>query len=354
MARLASRPLLDKLAKPCNDGGMARPAGIRGLAKLAGVAPSTISRALADNPRVNVDTRRRIQDLAREQGFQLNQAASAFRRQRANAVSVVLPLGHDRAQHMSDPFFMGLIAQLADALTEIGYDLWLSRVIPKDRHWLKAIAASGRVDGLIVIGQSDQIDVIEDAAVEGIPLVVWGAFREDLRQVTVGTDNVRGGRLAAEHLVARGRSRLAFLGDIGAPEFAARYAGFEWAAREAGITGELTALPVHLTTEESYRTIVDFLSSRPAPDGVLCASDVIAMSTLRALAERGLAAPRDVSVVGFDDVPLASHTAPPLTTVRQNIGRGARTMVALLQRQLAGEQVSSVLMQPELVVRGSS
>lgn len=323
------------------------------LARLAGVSISTVSRSLAGSPVIAAATRERVAALAREHGFQVNQAARNFRLGRTRAIGVVLPLGHETDQHLSDPFFMSLLGPLADALTERGHDLLLSRVIPIDSGWLDAIVDSGRVDGVVVIGQSDQIDVIDRVARRYRPLVVWGAAVPGMSQVTVGSDNEAGGRMATRHLLAQGRSRLAFFGNPQIPEFAARYAGFQTALVEAGASAGLS-LPVHLTTEASYPTIAAFLEAGPVPDGIVAASDVIAMSALRALAERGLRVPHDVAVVGYDDVVVAMHTSPPLTTIRQDVGRGAATLVDLLLRRIAGEETASVSMTPELVLRGSA
>lgn len=323
--------------------------GLREIARIAGVSPATVSRALADSRVVAEATRLRVRALAAEHGFQLNQTASALRSRRTGAVGVVIPLGHEADQHLSDPFFMGLIGPIADALAESGYDLLLSRVIPGHADWLAERARAGRVDGLLVIGQSDQTDVIEAVAARYRPMVVWGARTAGSAQVTVGTDNEAGGRIAAEHLLARGRRRLLFLGNPSIPEFAARLRGF----RAAAGTGAVT-LPVHLTTQEAYGEFAAYLDDHPAPDGIVAASDVIAMSAMRALAERGLRVPSDVSVVGYDDVVVARYTNPPLTTVRQDVERGAGLLVDLLLRRLRGEDVQSVEMVPELVVRGSS
>lgn len=337
--------------------GMRRRDGTVGLveiARIAGVSPATASRALAGNPVVAEATRARIRDLAREHGFRLNQTASALRKQRTGTIGVVVPLGHEAGQALSDPFFMGLIAPLADALTEAGYDLLLSRVIPTDEDWLTDRVESGRVDGTIVIGQSNQIGAIERVAARYKPMVVWGAHVPDANQVTVGTDNVAGGRIAAGHLLERGRSRLAFLGNPDVPEFAARHQGFRAALEQAGRPVADMLLPVHLTTSDSYREMVAFLSDNPPPDGIVAASDVIAMSAMRALAERGLRVPEDVSVVGYDDVDVARYTTPPLTTVRQDLATGARLLVELLVKRMRGEPIAAVQMAPKLIVRGSS
>lgn len=323
------------------------------LAKLAGVSIATVSRSLAGNPTIAKATRERIAALAQEHGFQINQAARNFRLKKTGSIGVVLPLGHETDQHLSDPFFMGLLGPLADALAERGHDLLLSRVIPRHDRWLDAIVDAGRVDGLIVIGQSDQIDVIERVANRYEPLVVWGEHVPGHRQITVGTDNVAGGRAAAKHLLGQGRSRLAFFGNPDVPEFAARYDGFRQAIREAGKDGGML-LPVHLTTEASYAAITDFLCGNPPPDGVVAASDVIAMSALQVLSERGVRVPQDVGVVGYDDVVVAKHTSPPLTTIRQDVERGAKLLVELLYERIAGREVTSVSMPPELVLRGSA
>jgi DNA-binding LacI/PurR family transcriptional regulator len=323
------------------------------LAELAGVSVATVSRSLAGNPVIAAATRARIVALASEHGFQVNQAARNLRLKRTGAIGVVLPLGHEVDQHLSDPFFMSLLGPLADAIADRGHDMLLSRVIPQDDRWLDVIVDAGRVDGVIMIGQSNQIDVIERVARRYRPMVVWGANVPGMAQITVGTDNVAGGRIATEHLLAQGRTRLAFFGNTEVPEFAARYAGFEQALAAAG-TGQATLLPVHLTSESSHSAIEDYLGGHASPDGIVAASDVIAMSTLRALAGHGKRVPQDVSVVGYDDLLLASFTTPPLTTIRQDVARGAAVMVDLLFRRMQGAEVASVSMQPELILRGSA
>jgi len=327
--------------------------GLVELAKIAGVSVSTASRALSNHPRVARGTRERIVALAREHGFRLNQTASALRKQRTGAIGVVVPLGHEVDQALSDPFFMGLLGGLADALTRRGYDLFLSRVVPQGPDWLDDIIASGRVDGIVLIGQSDQIDVIERVAGEYSRMVVWGAARLGSNQITVGTDNVTGGELAARYLIARGCKRLAFLGTPDVPEFADRYKGFHAAIMEVPDVVD-TVVQIHLTVENAYQEMRAYLDANPAPDGVLAASDVIAMSAIRALADRGLRVPSDVAVVGYDDILLAGYTSPALTTIRQDVAYGADLMVELLLARIAGKSVGSVAMLPELIVRDSA
>ena len=145
------------------------------IAELAGVSVATVSRSLAGNPVIAQATRDRIVALAQEHGFQVNQAARNLRLKRTGAIGVVLPLGHESDQNLSDPFFMSLLGPLADAIANRGHDLLLSRVIPTDDRWLDRIVDAGRVDGVVLIGQSNQIKVIERVARRYRPMIVWGA-----------------------------------------------------------------------------------------------------------------------------------------------------------------------------------
>lgn len=328
--------------------------GMQELAELAGVSVSTVSRALAGKTIINAKTRERVVELARLHGFKPNQVAQNLRLRRAQAIGVVMPMGHEVDQHPSDPFFMTMLGYLADALTERNFDLLLSRVIPSGDGWLDDLLDSGRVDGAIVIGQSDQIAVLDAAAQRHRALVVWGAKVDGQKHVTVGSDNVRGGLMAGRHLIARGKRNLLFLGNPTPPEFGQRQQGFLQACAEAGLSDGVHTLPIHLTSEAAYAAASTFLDANPGIDGIFAASDVVAMSALRALAERGLAVPGDVAVIGYDDIMLAAHTSPPLTTIRQDLHAGARLLVDMVFRQLDGEICDSVQLDPELIVRATS
>lgn len=348
---------MDDLAAPTTkETTPKRVRNIAELAKMAGVSPGTVSRALAGKSLVNQATRERIQALAREHGFQVNQMASKLRQQKTGVIAVVIPLGHDRRQHMSDPFFMTLLGALADELTERGYQLMLSRAIPQDDPlWLERIVNSGMVDGVLMIGQSDRFAEIERIAQTHAPLVVWGSHAENQVHCAVGTDNRAGGRLAAQYLLETGRRSLAFLGDTTGIEIAERYRGAGAAVAAWGGDARLQHLPIHLSVDEMTDEIAVALTELDgAIEGIVAASDAIAMATIRQLDSRGISVPGDIAVIGFDDLPLARHTVPQLTTVRQDIARGAREMVARLMGRLAGERTPSLVMPPELVIRASA
>ncbi len=324
------------------------------LARIAGVSTGTVSRALAGKSLVNKETRERIQALAREHGFRPNQMARRLRVQETRVIGVVVPLGHERRQHLSDPFFMTILGHLADALTEDGYDIMLSRVIPDADDWLERIVDSGMLDGVLLIGQSDQFDAIERVAEYYKPMVVWGSHQAGQAHCTVGVDNRKGGRLAGECLISRGCKQLAFLGEARAPELSQRYQGLCDAASAAGLPAPVL-LETHLASDIMGEEIAAHMPAiHGKVDGIAAASDLIAMHTVRALADHGMRVPEDVAVTGFDDLPLAEQTIPRLTTISQSVPQGARAMVKSLFARIAGEDAPSVEMAPLLVRRDTA
>ena len=334
---------------------MTRIRNIKELADLAGVSTGTVSRALAGSQLISLATRTRIQALAEEHSFRPNVMARNLRIQRTGAIGVLIPLGHETGQNISDPFFITMLGLIADALTLRGYDLLLSRVIPTDSAWLERYVDSGRVDGVIIIGQSDQSETLDRVAARYRPLVVWGANQPGQVHCSVGTDNRLGGAMAARHLIERGCRKIAFFGDPRAIEIGQRLEGCRTAMREAGIEEGPTVLPAHLVAEDARPDVTRFLgSTSKRPQGIVAASDVIAMSALSALAEYGLAVPGDIRVVGYDGLPFGEHTVPRLTTIKQNFAAGAAHMVDMLLARIAGEDTPSVVMEPELLVRMSS
>jgi DNA-binding LacI/PurR family transcriptional regulator len=153
-----------------------------------------------------------------------------------------------------------------------------------------------------------------------------------------------------EHLLASGARNLAFLGQTRGIEIAIRYRGAAMAAEAAG--APFVHLPVDLASESMGPQIEQALAGTDLPiDGIVAASDLIAMSALRVLHDRGRTVPGDVRIIGFDDLPLAAQTTPPLTTIRQEIAEGARALVEKLKARIEGQPVQSLVMPPRLVVR---
>lgn len=322
------------------------------IARLAGVSVSTVSRALSDSPLVSSETRQRIGELARTLNYSINVGAQNLRLKQNRTISMVVPYDPATRQHLSDPFFLSLIGSVADALTEQGYDMLLSRVDANRLDLAAQHCETGRAIGIVLIGQWHHHDQLNQMAVRGLPFVVWGAQLANQLYATVGSDNVAGGRLATEHLLAQGARHIAFVGDPELPEIGQRYAGY-LAAHAVHGPAPAPALCRHVPfiTEAIQRDTQALLRSGAPLDAVFASSDLAAMSVIATLRREGRRVPEDVAVVGYDDIALAAHFHPPLTTVRQPIEAAGRALVDSLLRQIGGEKPRSQLLLTELVTR---
>ena len=323
------------------------------IARMAGVSTSTVSRALSASPLIPETTRERILELARSLNYQVNVGAANLRKKSVQTVGVVV-LG-DSMQNLSDPFILSLFGSVADALDEQGLSLLLMRLSNRDSSQMEALVSSGRVDGLVVIGQFTWHMHLNRLAMAGMNMVVWGANLPDALYPLVGGDNEQGGYLAASHLLTRGCRRIAFFGDISHPEIGMRHAGYVRAHREANLVpDDRLRVPV-LFGESKLRAIVEgWLDQGLVFDGVFATSDVAAIVVIGALLARGLDVPRDVKVVGYDNIAMAGHVHPSVTTIHQPTGLAEQTLVALLNESMQGLPRRSVVLPATLVERESS
>jgi DNA-binding LacI/PurR family transcriptional regulator len=324
------------------------------VARLANVSMSTVSRALADSPLIPEDRRREIQKIAEDAGYVINQSARSLRMRKTQTIGVVFPLGHDVGQLISDPFLIEMFGRLADEITTRGYQVLLCRVTDTSPGWLDRIIQSQRQDGLVIVGQSNQHNALNEAALTYGPLVVWGGHLSGQTYCSVGTDNIGGARRAVDHLISLGRKRIAFLGMPELPEIALRYEGYQRAMKAAGIEFDpALVVSAHFSFDTAYEAARELIESGTPFDAVFAASDIIALAAIQALTASGLDIPKDVSVVGFDDIAIAAQSTPPLTSVQQDLAKGARTIVDLLFRRIEGEDAPSATLAPNLIVRKS-
>jgi DNA-binding LacI/PurR family transcriptional regulator len=329
---------------------------LAGLAKLAGVSTSTVSRALNDNPLIKKETREKLQALASEHNFSLNRAASRLRTQKTNVVAVILNLTDNTDQSISDPFLLKVVGDLNQALNQSGYELLLSNSFMATEDWANYFIASSRADGIIVIGQGKSTEKIEKVAESNAPLVVWGDPKGQVNYAVVGSNNELGGYLATEHLINTGCKRILFLGDPEHAEMSERYKGYGRALKEYGIniSDELT-LACDITSKVAYERIGDLILEKGLSfDGIVASSDMVALGALKALKERYVSIPNDVGIVGFDDIAMAELFHPSLTTIKQNTKSAAKIMVEQLLVQFSGGKAKSVVMDIELIARNST
>lgn len=325
------------------------------IARLAGVSTSTVSRALAESPLIPAPTRRQIQAIAAEHGYVINQAGQRLRSSRTRTICVAIPLGHETGQLISDPFFLHLFGHIADEVSARGYDVLLSRLPSPKPGWLLHHVQSQKADGYIIVGQSNQHEELNKAALAFLPLVVWGAHLPQQSYCSVGSDNRAGARDAVTALIRAGRRRIVFLGAAELPEIQMRLEGYRAAHQDAGIALDETLIqPAHFTGDTAFATVQHLLALGVEFDAIFAASDLIALGALRGLQSRDVAVPETVSVIGFDDLEIADHAHPRLTTVKQDLKRGAATLVEFLFRRFEGEETPSATLPVSLVVRESA
>jgi DNA-binding LacI/PurR family transcriptional regulator len=325
------------------------------IARLAGVSAPTVSRVLSGNRSVNEGTRQKVLELARSLNYTVNAGAKELRLGRSNTVSVVIPYAKETRQTLGDPFFLGILGSIAEVLTERGYEMLFSRVDASDLKSASLSFDSGRAMGLILIGQWLRHGHLNELADRGVRMVVWGARMEDQRYLTVGGDNVEGGRVATAHLLDRGRRRIAFIGDTALPEVAHRYRGYRAALAAAGLPLDEALVWQASFLPASGREFVErALAADVSFDAIFACSDVLAMAAIAVLRAQGRRVPEDVAVVGYDDVAFASLFQPQLTTVRQPLEEGGRALVETLLAQLEGRPAGSRVLPTELVIRESA
>jgi DNA-binding LacI/PurR family transcriptional regulator len=329
---------------------------LAGLAQLAGVSTSTASRALNDNPLIKKETRERLQELAAEHNFSLNKAASRLRTQKTNVVAVILNLTDTTEQSISDPFLLKVVGDLNQALNACGYEMLLSNSLMAKDNWNNYFIRSQRADGLIVVGQGKSTANIEQAQEEGAPIVVWGDPTTKADYPIVGSDNALGGYLATQKLISAGAKNIMFLGDPEHAEMAQRYVGYKKALQEHDMPfkSQLT-LSIDITSQAAYGQLNEYILSNGLEfDGIFAASDMVALGAMKALKERYINVPGDVSLVGFDDISMAELFHPALTTIAQNTREAAHLMVRNLMQRLAGKTVKSEMMDIQLIERNST
>ena len=329
------------------------------IAYRAGVSQPTVSRALRGSKSVSLATRQRIEEIARELNYSVDKNASSLRSQRSNTIALLFFEDPTPDGANINPFFLAMLGSITRHCANRGLDLLISFQKMED-DWHVRYQDSHRADGLILLGYGDYTlyeSRLKQLVASETQFVRWGSVRDDNIGATVGSDNVGAGRLAGAHLLAQGRERIAFLGqaDEHYPEFADRYRGLCAALSEAGFAADPVLQRGALSSEgDGHDAVAAMLAAGLSFDAIFAASDLIAIGAMRALAEVGKRVPRDVAVVGFDDIPAASLTSPPLTTIMQDLKGAGELLVETLLAAIEDHPTANLAIPAKLMVRGSS
>ena len=332
-----------------------RGATLKEVAKEADVSIASASRAINGLDNVAEGVRNRVLEAASRLRYVPHGGARALAMNRTNTIGLLLP-------DIYGEFFSEIIRGVDVAARARGLHLLVSGSHGDMREAMAAIMAmSGRVDGLLVMSPFADSQDIGAALPLSLPLITIASQVGEQGRGAITVDNYGGARLAVDHLVAQGCTRLAHIsGPSSNFEARERRRGFDAAVAAHGskIT-HVTTLEGDFVEESGLQAMKTLLetSDYPRPDGVFAANDMMAVGALFALKEKGLSAPRDVAVIGFDDVPLARFASPALSTLKVGVFELGRRGLELLADALAnpdGERTQNIIISPELVVRESS
>ncbi len=329
------------------------------IAYRAGVSQPTVSRALRGSKSVSLATRQRIEEIARELNYSVDKNASSLRSQRSNTIALLFFEDPTPDGANINPFFLAMLGAITRASANRGLDLLISFQKMED-DWHVRYQDSHRADGLILLGYGDYTlytKRLRQLVASDTHFVRWGSVSEDNIGTTVGSDNFGAGRQAGKHLTALGRKRIAFLGqaDEHYPEFAERYRGLCAVLSEAACSVDRALQVNALSSEDDGRKAVETLLASGTPfDAIFAASDLIAIGAVQALTAAGKRVPEDIAVMGFDNIPAASMTSPPLTTLMQDLKAGGELLVEALLAQIEDRPAPNQTIPARLVVRKST
>ncbi len=328
------------------------------IAYRAGVSQSTVSRALRNSELVNYETRKKIKAIAKELNYKVDKNASNLRTQQSTTIALLLFEEPTADEAHINPFFLAMLGSITRACSDHGYDLLVSfQQLSND--WHADYEDCHKADGIILLGYGDFQDYqekLQQLEEQQTNFVLWGASDIGRKGVVIGCDNIQGGYDLTRHLISLGRKKIAFIGGISksSPEFRERYKGCVNALEIAGLSFDHHLQIDALTTELSgFEATQKLLANNKPFDAIFCASDLIAVGAIKSLRESGLEVPKDVVVVGFDDIPLAEFTRPSLTTAHQDTKRAGEMLVENLLKQINNEPAEGGLLPTRVVIRKS-
>lgn len=329
---------------------------IKDIAKRVGKSVTTVSRALHDYDDVSPATKEMVRRAAEEMGYSPSSFAQRLQKQRSETIGLVLPTFGPR---YSDPFFSEFLAGVGNKAAELGFDMLVSTRPPgtKELAAYQSTMQGRRVDGFVVVRTRRQDPRIEYLCEKSFPFVAFGRVEGVCNFPYVDEDSVYGMELIVDYLVDLGHRKIAF---IAAPEDLMfthyRLKGFRQGLNKHGLAlDESLFITGDLTQSSGYRCALALLDRGEVPTAIVACNDLMAIGAMSAMQEKGFVVGKDISITGFDDIPVAEHSHPPLTTVHQPIYKIGNMVCDMLIRGILGDRLDErqILLTPTLVVRNS-
>ncbi len=329
-------------------------ANIKHVAELAQVSIATVSRVINESGYVSPELRERVVAAMRELNYQPNAPARSLRRQETRTVGVLVP-------QLDHPFFSALSFAIEKTLSANDYYTFICSAEENQEQENRYInmMLRQRVDGVILVPTAYSKESFEPALEQNIPIVIADRDLPALRVNRVLADNFQGGYLGTRHLLELGHRRIGIVGSpIHSEPIGRRIRGALQALTDSGIDHD----PALLITgdqrqfEMGYSGATQMFQQEPPPTAIFALTDVMAIGVIHATSELGLTLPDDLSVVGFDNISLASYVIPALTTIAQPIYTMGETAAQILLRHMRNgdEPIETVKLKTELIVRKST
>lgn len=332
---------------------------IRDIARIANVSRSTVSLALNDSPRINADTKRRVLEIVEQLDYHPNAMARALVGGRTNVIALVVP----QINHVfSDSYFSETVSGITDVIYNLGHSLMLEVATETfiQQSIYDRLFKERRIDGMMIVGSLTTDQWIAELRDKGRPICLINSLWEGVNSVVA--DNRAGVMRAIDHLVGLGHRAIAYIKGLDITTVGLqRDEGFRCGLARHGIPYDEALVAYGNFSEKSgYEAMRTLLARRRKFGAVFATNDMMAIGAMRAIREVGLSVPRDIAVVGGDDIPLAHYIQPALTTIRQPMDVIGSMAVELLLDHIAAETDEGEVPAPfhrvidtELVIRES-
>jgi len=331
---------------------------IKDVAKLAKVAPSTVSRVIANNPRISEKTKKKVREAMDELGYHPNFIARSLASQSTQAIGLVMPSSTDVV--FQNPFFPTVLRGLSEGAHEKHYALYMTTG-KTDNEILDGVTQmvqGGRVDGVVLLYSKIEDKVLMYLQERGIPFVVIGKPFKHMEEIThVDNDNFRATKEVTEYLIQLGHDHIAFVGgNLNLVVTVERLLGYEKALREAGISlNDEYIVHEEFLREGGQEAVRELLSLKVPPTALVVADDLMALGVLNTLDEMGIKVPEDISIISFNNVLVSEMSRPPLTSVDINIfDLGFEAARSLIQKiENPKEPIKRIIIPHQIVKRFS-
>ncbi|HHU51293.1 MAG TPA: LacI family transcriptional regulator [Firmicutes bacterium] len=327
---------------------------IKDIARRAGVNPSVVSRALNNKYGVRKSTKERIIAIAEEMGYYPNTAARRLVTRKSGMIGVMMA-------DISEPFYAQIIKGMEYVASKTGYTLLFSNSYDslEQTDVLQKMIVAESVDGLVIVGSNTQdTNFTRTLLKQEIPFVLIERNLPQEKMNCIWIDNVEGAYLATRHLLEKGHKKIAHI--AGNPQNQVtieRITGFKKAVSEFGLSeADCPVLYGNYVSQDGYREMKKILSRYAGCTGVFTANDSMAYGALHAIHEAALVVPKDIAVVGFDDLEFSAFTNPPLTTIRQPRYEMGKKSLEILTKILQGREKNGInlCLSFDLIIRNSA